>query len=299
MSGASPDGGVASAGDPHDDIHFDLKKLLTRPSAFQPGSLVHPQVRAGHPFDPATALQAVQNARVAVIGAGGLGCELLKNLALSGFRRVSVIDADEIDVTNLNRQFLFRRKDVGRGKAEAAAEFVARRIPGLELKTYNCFVQKVEAEHEDFDFADFDVVISGLDNLAARTWVGDRLMQLVQYGPDGTPDPSTVIPLIDGGTEGYDGQVHVVMPFYTQDFAGRSWMFPKRRTVAICTLASSPRKPEHCVLWVMEGAEKGCWNHMARAKVEAGEWAAVRKFNTDNPEDMKWITEHVRMLLML
>ena len=70
-------------------------------------------------------------------------------------------------------------------------------------------------------------------------------------------------------------------------------MFPKRNTIAMCTLASQPRKPEHCVMYVMKGNGEGCWSTYAKAKVASGEWEAVntngdgRTYDTDNPKDMK------------
>ena len=97
-------------------------------------------------------------------------------------------------MTNLNRQFLFRQKDVGSSKAETAASFINTRCPWMNVTPYH---GKIQDKDSDF-YRQFSVVISGLDNIEARRWLNGMMSSLVQFDDDGDPIPETIIPLIDG-----------------------------------------------------------------------------------------------------
>uniref|UniRef100_A0A672YUR2 NEDD8-activating enzyme E1 catalytic subunit n=1 Tax=Sphaeramia orbicularis TaxID=375764 RepID=A0A672YUR2_9TELE len=248
----------------HCDISCDwdgrwnhVRKFLERPGPF-----THPD------FEPSTeSLQfLLETCKILVIGAGGLGCELLKNLALSGFRLIHVVDMDTIDVSNLNRQFLFRPKDVGRPKAEVAADFINGRIPGCKVVPL-----------KDVLFAEFHIIVCGLDSVIARRWMNGMLISLLSY-EDGILDPSSIIPLIDGGTEGFKGNARVILPGMTACIDCTLELYPPQINFPMCTIASMPRLPEHCI----EYARILQW---PKEKPFGGEI----NLDGDNPEHIQWV----------
>lgn len=184
--------------------------------------------------------------KVLVIGAGGLGCELLKDLALMGIRNIHVIDMDTIELSNLNRQFLFRTRDIGRPKATVAAEFIQRFIPDCKVVAYHNRIQ-------DFDkrfYEDFNVVLCGLDSIEARRWINNMMVSLLRYDNDYILDQSSVIPLIDGGTEGLKGNARVILPGMTACIECNLDLYPPPVNYPLCTIANTPRLPEHCIEYV-------------------------------------------------
>ncbi|PWN92645.1 hypothetical protein FA10DRAFT_263413 [Acaromyces ingoldii] len=205
--------------------------------------------------------------KVLVIGAGGLGCEILTNLALSGFRDIHIIDMDTIDVSNLNRQFLFRHSDVGRSKAQVAADFVMRRCPAVAVTAHHC---KIQDKDDDF-YMSFNLVICGLDSVAARRWISATLVGLVDED-----NPESLKPLIDGGTEGFKGQARVILPTVSSCYECSLDMLGKQTVFPICTIANTPRLPEHCIEWA-----------------SVLEWPRVhgddKKLDTDDPEHIAWL----------
>ncbi|SPR00903.1 unnamed protein product (mitochondrion) [Plasmodiophora brassicae] len=175
---------------------------------------------------------AVATSKVLVVGAGGIGCELLKNLVLTSFVDISVVDLDTIDISNLNRQFLFRKCHVGMSKAEVARESVLKFNPSANITAYHGNI-KDERFGAAF-FEQFDLVLNALDNVAARRHVNRLCLALG-------------IPLVESGTQGYKGQTTVIRKGHTACFECEKMEAPK--TFAVCTIRNTPDQPVHCVVW--------------------------------------------------
>nr|CAH8845784.1 unnamed protein product [Trichobilharzia regenti] len=229
-------------------------------------------------FEPSDELLSMvkEHVKILVIGAGGLGCELLKDLAMMGFCHLEVIDMDTIDISNLNRQFLFRPHDVGKPKANVAAEFIMRRVPTCKVIPH---YKKIQDFDESF-YQQFNAVVCGLDSIIARRWINSLLASLVRYDTNGQPDPNTVIPLVDGGTEGFKGHVLVVLYGLTGCLECTLDLYPPPVNFPLCTIAHTPRLPEHCIeyvrilLWPKE--------------IPFGDGVAI---DGDSPEHIQWIYE--------
>jgi len=213
---------------------------------------------------------------ILVVGAGGLGCELLKDLALSGFQNLHVIDMDTIELSNLNRQFLFQNEDIGKAKAIVAAEKVMARVQGVTVTPYNCKIQDKEL---DF-YRQFHIIVLGLDSLEARRWMNSVCCSFLAYDEEGKLDQSTIKPIIDGGSEGFKGHVRVIFPGLTPCFECTMWLFPPATKFPLCTLASTPRNAAHCI----EFAHLIQW-----PQERSGE-----ELDTDNPDHMNWLYERAK-----
>jgi ubiquitin-like 1-activating enzyme E1 B len=186
----------------------------------------------------------IQSCKILMVGSGGIGCELLKSLAMSGFRHVEVIDLDTIDVSNLNRQLLFRGNHVGQPKCTVACQVAAKMVPPSD---HPLTPVKYIAHHGNICdtskfnvpfISQFDLVLNALDNVEARRRA-NRLCLAAK------------VPLIEAGTTGYLGQVTVIhKPSQVACYECKTQ--ETQKVYPICTIRSTPSMPVHTIVWAKE-----------------------------------------------
>lgn len=168
--------------------------------------------------------ERLKNATIMVVGAGAIGNELIKNLTLLGIGRILVYDMDAIESTNLTRSVLYRARDVGRYKAEVAAERAKEMNPDVKAKA---FIANIIDDVGLGVFRRMNVVLGGLDNREARLSINQSCYKVDR-------------PWIDGAIEALNGFARVFIPgqgaCYECTMTETDWMLiNKRKSCALLT----------------------------------------------------------------
>mmetsp|Transcript_6972 Transcript_6972/g.20372 ORF Transcript_6972/g.20372 Transcript_6972/m.20372 type:complete len:1034 (-) Transcript_6972:1236-4337(-) len=199
--------------------------------------------------------QKLERLNAFVVGAGALGCEFLKLLAMMGVScskdgKLAVTDDDTIEKSNLSRQFLFRQTDIGRSKSEVAGQAAQGMNSGLNIASLqNRVCPETEDVFNDSFWENLDVVINALDNVKARLYVDMRCVYFSK-------------PLLESGTLGPKCNTQVVIPGLTENYgASRD---PPEKQAPMCTLHSFPHNIDHCLAWARSEFE----GHVEKAPAE-------------------------------
>ena len=177
-----------------------------------------------------------------LVGAGALGCEFLKLYALMGVAsnggQIVCTDDDSIEISNLNRQFLFRVADVSHSKSERACMAASRMNPEIEvIAKINRVSPENETIFDDSFWESRDFVTNAVDNVNARLYVDSRCVWYEK-------------PLLESGTLGTKANLQVCIPHKTQSYGDSQ--DPPEESIPMCTLKNFPHAIEHCIEWAKE-----------------------------------------------
>lgn len=187
--------------------------------------------------------QKVENLKYFLVGAGAIGCEMLKNFAMMGVGvgnngGVIITDMDTIEKSNLSRQFLFRDTDIGKPKSIAAAAAAARMNPSMKVTAHEIRVgPETESTFNDDFWESLSGVCNALDNVQARLYVDQRCVYYMKS-------------LLESGTLGTKGNTQVIVPRLTESYG--SSRDPPEKSIPICTLKNFPYQIEHTLQWARD-----------------------------------------------
>ncbi|XP_041321287.1 ubiquitin-like modifier-activating enzyme 7 isoform X4 [Pyrgilauda ruficollis] len=203
-------------------------------------------VSAGDLCPVAAVVGALAAQEVLKVGAGAIGCELLKNFAMMGLAagpdgELIVTDMDTVALSNLHRQLLYRSADISEPKSVVAAAAVQRMNPDVRVTAHqNQVGPATEMLYKDNFFRHLDGVASALDTIEARTYLERRCLRCRT-------------PLLDSGTEGTRGNVLAMVPSLTEPLRPAST--PRDGTFPMCTLRHFPRTIQHTLQWARDEFE--------------------------------------------
>ena len=230
-------------------LYFDALECLPEDRSFLNEEMCSP---TGSRYDSQIAVfgkdfqKILSDLKYFVVGAGAIGCELLKNFAMMGLGSsekgaLYVTDMDLIEKSNLNRQFLFRPWDVQKPKSDTAAAAVKNMNPEVNIVAHqNRVGPETEKVYDDKFFEPLDGIANALDNVEARLYMDRRC---VYYRK----------PLLESGTLGTKGNVQVIVPHLTESYG--SSQDPPEKSIPICTLKNFPNAIEHTLQWARDTFE--------------------------------------------
>ncbi|MGQ9640131.1 MAG: ThiF family adenylyltransferase [Candidatus Bathyarchaeia archaeon] len=137
----------------------------------------------------------LNNSKVLIAGAGAVGNEVAKNLAMVGVGRLTIVDYDTVEVSNLNRMIFFSKEDSGKPKSTILAERLHEKYPHLEITAVNGRLESLPLK----TFLDSDIIISCLDNFASRVFLTSISRRYM-------------LPMVDAGVMGYQCRVQSYIP---------------------------------------------------------------------------------------
>ena len=175
--------------------------------------------------------EKVSKATVLVAGVGALGSMIATNMALSGVGQLILVDMDTIETSNLNRQLLFRKRDVRKYKSEVAAKALRKLNPDIDIVSLPERLETIKRTH----YEKADIVVAGLDSFDARRWLNSLVVDKKK-------------PLISGGMYGLMGHVQRIIPYDTPCFECQP-LIPQEKLSQACSplgekRKDQPKKPE-------------------------------------------------------
>ena len=185
------------------------------------------------------------SSNIFIIGAGALGCEFLKTFSLMGIstnvkNRVTITDNDNIEISNLNRQFLFKFDDINQSKSIIACK--ASKDMNIDFNCYPMNV-KIGIETEDIFDEEFwnkqNYIINAVDNVEARVYISNQCLLYKKV-------------LIDSGTLGAIANSQVIVPNKTINYIQPKNDDLEQSAIAMCTLRRFPTLITHCIEWARD-----------------------------------------------